>query len=160
MASSRSERRPDAGAGILGGMETGVAFATIDPDGEDRFQRLRQELGVSTFGLNLLRLRPGAGGRIHRHDHQEEVYLVLEGTLTLVVEGEPRELRRGDLARVAPDVRRQLVNRHPGPLLLLALGGAIAHEGRDGHAYEAWDETGEGRRPQEVPLPDDVPVDG
>jgi mannose-6-phosphate isomerase-like protein (cupin superfamily) len=139
-------------------METGVAFATIDPDGEDRFQRLRQELGVSTFGLNLLRFRPGARGRIHRHIHQEEVYLVLEGTLMLVVEGESRELRRGDLARVAPDVRRQLVNRHPEPLLLLAAGGAKEHEGRDGRAYEAWDETGEGRPPQEVPLPGDVPV--
>jgi mannose-6-phosphate isomerase-like protein (cupin superfamily) len=139
-------------------METGVAFATIDPDGEDRFQRLRQELGVSTFGLNLLRLRPGARGRIHRHVHQEEVYLVLEGTLTLVVEGESRELRRGDLARVAPDVRRQLLNRHPEPLLLLAAGGAKEHEGRDGRAYEAWDEAGEGRPPQEVPLPGDVPV--
>jgi mannose-6-phosphate isomerase-like protein (cupin superfamily) len=141
-------------------METGVAFTKLDPDGEDRFQRLRQELGVSTFGLNLLRFRPGARGRIHRHDHQEEVYLVVEGTLTLVVEGEPRELGRGELARVAPDVRRQLVNRHPAPLLLLAAGGAKEHAGRDGHAYESWDETGEGRRPQDVPMPEDVPVEG
>jgi uncharacterized cupin superfamily protein len=140
------------------GMETGVAFTSIDPDGEHRFQRLRQELGVSTFGLNLLRLRPGQRGRIHRHELQEEVYLVLEGTLTLVVEDEPRELQRGELARVAPDVRRQLVNRHGEPLLLLALGGASEHVGRDGRAYEAWAETGEGRPPQEVPLPEDVRV--
>src|SRR3954452_25215441 len=101
-------------------METGVAFASIDPDGEDRFQRLRQELGVSTFGLNLLRLRPGERSRIHRHLHQEEVYLVLDGTLTLLVEEEPRELGRGEFARVGPDVRRQLVNRHPEALLLIA----------------------------------------
>jgi uncharacterized cupin superfamily protein len=139
-------------------METGVAFATIDPDGEDRFQRLRHELGVSTFGLNLLRLPPGARGRIHRHDQQEEVYLVLEGTLTLVVEDEPRELRGGELARVAPDVRRQLVNRHAEPLLLLALGGAKEHVGRDGRAYRSWDEQGEGSAPADVPLPTDVPV--
>jgi mannose-6-phosphate isomerase-like protein (cupin superfamily) len=141
-------------------METGVAFATIDPDGEDRFQRLRQELGVSTFGLNLLRLRPGERSRIHRHLRQEEVYLVLQGTLTLVVEDEPRALGRGELARVAPDVRRQLVNRHPEPLLLVALGGANAHEGRDGRAYRSWDEQGEGNAPADVPFPDDVPVEG
>ena len=79
---------------------------------------------------------------------------MLEGTLTLLIEDEPRELRRGDLARVAPDVRRQLVNRTREPLLLLAIGGANEHEGRDGRAYESWDETGEGRPPQEVPLPD------
>jgi uncharacterized cupin superfamily protein len=139
-------------------MESGVAFTKVDPEGEDRFQRLRAELGVTSFGLNLLRLRPGQQGRIHRHEHQEEVYVVLEGTLTLVIEGEPRELRRGEIARVAPDVRRRLANRHRESVLLLALGGANEHVGRDGAAYESWDETGPGRPPQQVPLPDDVPL--
>jgi len=141
-------------------METGVAYASIEPDGEERFQRLRQELGVSTFGMNLIRLRPGERGRIHRHLNQEEVYLVVHGTLTLLAEGEPRELTRGDLARVAPDVRRQLVNRHAEPVLLIALGGAKEHEGRDGRAWADWDEPGDGRAPQDVPLPGNVPVDG
>jgi len=141
------------------GMESGVSFTSLDPDGNDRFQRLRQELGVSTFGLNLIHLRPGQRGRIHRHERQEEVYLVLEGTLTLLIDGdEPRELRRGDLARVAPEVRRQLVNRHPELLLILAAGGGEPHVGRDGRAWESWDEGGDGRPPQEVDLPDDVPV--
>jgi uncharacterized cupin superfamily protein len=141
-------------------MEPGVSFTSLDPDSDDRFQRMRQELGVSTFGLNLIRLRPGQRGRIHAHERQEEVYVVLEGTLTLLIAGdEPRELRRGDLARVAPDVRRQLVNRHPELLLILAAGGGVPHVGRDGRAWESWDEGGEGRPPQEVDLPDDVPID-
>jgi uncharacterized cupin superfamily protein len=139
-------------------MESGTSFSRLDPDGEDRFQRLRAELGVTSFGLNLLRLRPGQRSRIHRHVRQEEVYLVLDGTLTLVVEQDPRELGRGELARVAPDVRRQLVNRHPEPLLLLAVGGATEHEGRDGRAYGSWEETGEGRTPADVPMPPDVPA--
>ena len=138
-------------------MESGVSYTSLDPAGEDRFQRLRQELGISSFGLNLLRLRPGGSSRIHRHEHQEEAYLVLEGTLTLVVEAEPRELRRGDLARVAPDVRRQLVNRTREPLLLLAIGGAKEHVGRDGRAYRSWDEAGELSPPADVPIPDDLP---
>ena len=137
-------------------MESGVSVTSIDPDGEDRFQRLRQELGVTSFGLNLIRLRPGQRGRIHRHLRQEEAYLVLEGTLTLLIEDAPRELRRGDLARVGPDVRRQLVNRGRETLLLLAIGGANEHEGRDGRAYESWDDQGEGRPPQEVPQPADL----
>jgi uncharacterized cupin superfamily protein len=141
-------------------METGTSFARLEPRGEDRFQRLRAELGVTTFGLNLLRLGPGARSRIHRHERQEEVYLVLEGTLTLVVEQhDSREMGRGDLARVAPGVRRQLVNRHPEPLVLLAVGGANAHEGRDGRAYASWDEDGDGRPPDEVPLPPNAPVE-
>jgi len=139
-------------------MESGVSYTKLDPDGEDRFQRLRAELGVSTLGLNLMRLRPGQSGRIHRHLRQEEVYLVLEGTLTLEAEGDARELRRGDLARVAPEVRRKLANRHTASVLVLALGGANEHEGRDGRAYESWDEEGEGRSPADVALPPDEAV--
>jgi uncharacterized cupin superfamily protein len=141
-------------------MQPGLSFTALDLDGDDRFQRLRDDLGVESFGVNLLRLGPGQRGRIHRHEHQEEVYLVLEGTLTLLVEGEEEhELGAGRLARVAPGVRRQLVNRRPERLRILALGGAQPHEGRDGRAYGAWDEAGDGRPPRDVPLPEDVPVD-
>jgi uncharacterized cupin superfamily protein len=140
-------------------MEPGVSFTRLDPDGEDRFQRLRQELGVSTFGINLMRLRPGQGGRVHRHERQEEAYLVLEGRLTLEIEGDdPRQLERGDLARVAPDVRRKLVNRGTASVLVLAVGGANEHVGRDGIAWATWDDEGEGRPPADVPLPPDEPV--
>ena len=139
-------------------METGITFTALDLEPGDRFQRLRNDLGVESFGLNLLRLEPGERSRIHRHERQEEVYLVLEGTLTLLVEGEEHEIAEGGLARVAPDVRRQLVNRRPERLRIIALGGATPHEGRDGRAYEAWDESGDGRSPQEVPFPPDVPV--
>jgi len=54
-------------------------------------------------------------------------------------------------------VRRQLSNRGGERLVLLALGGAGPHIGRDGRAWESWDEGGEGRPPQEVPLPGDLP---
>jgi mannose-6-phosphate isomerase-like protein (cupin superfamily) len=100
-------------------------------------------------------LRPRQRGRIHRHDRQEEVYLVLEGTLTLEVEGEPRELPKGTLARVAPDVRRRLANRGDEPLAVLAIGGAEPHEGRDGRAFASWDDQ-VGAAPQEIPLPADL----
>jgi uncharacterized cupin superfamily protein len=132
--------------------------ALLDFDGEERFQRLRAELGVSTFGLNLIRLAPGQRGRIHRHKEQEEVYIVLAGVLTLLVDGgDEHELPVGAAARVAPGIRRQLINRGPERLALLALGGAVAHVGRDGLAYESWEQA-DGRPPQEVPLPDDLPV--
>lgn len=139
-------------------MDEGVAFTQIDLDSGERFQPLRRELGVSTFGLNLILLQPGQAGRIHRHEHQEEVYLVLDGELSLMVEGEEHLLGRGALARVAPAVRRQLVNRRPQRVVLLALGGATDHTGRDGVAYASWDATS-GAPPQDVPLPADVPVD-
>src|SRR6478609_7706751 len=124
-------------------METGVSYSKLDPEHEERFLSLRRELGVTTFGINQILLRPGQRGRIHRHEHQEEVFLVISGTLTLYVEAEPRELTAGEIARVAPQVRRQLVNRDTENCLLLALGGAHEHVGRDGEAFTSWDqETG------------------
>jgi uncharacterized cupin superfamily protein len=138
------------------GMEQGVTVIALDRDGEERFQSLRRGLGISAFGINLIRLRPRQQGRIHRHERQEEVYLVLEGTLTLEVEGEPRKLPPGSLARVAPSIRRRLSNRGEELLLVLALGGATPHEGRDGRAFASWEDT-EGAAPQEIPIPPDLP---
>ena len=138
-------------------MQTGTSRARLDPDSEDRFLSLRRALGVTSFGMNQLVLEPRQRGRIHRHRRQEEVYLVLEGTLTLVVEGEEQALERGELARVGPEVRRQLVNRGPERLVLLALGGDGEHTGRDGEAFTDWDQA-QGAPPQDVPLPDDLPA--
>jgi len=136
-------------------MEPGVSYSKLDPNTDERFLSLRRELGVTTFGINQILLRPGQRGRIHRHLQQEEVYLVLAGTLTLGVEGEERALTQGEIVRVAPEVRRQLVNRADTDCLLLALGGAVEHVGRDGEAYESWDAEA-GAPPQQVPLPSDL----
>ena len=138
-------------------MDQGTATTRLEDDPDDRFVRLRAALGVSSFGLNQIVLRPGQRGRIHRHEHQEEVYLVLDGTLTLLVEGDETTLERGELVRVGPELRRQLVNRGPDTLSLLAIGGAGEHEGRDGLAYPDWDAT-EAVSPRDMPLPDDLPA--
>jgi len=137
-------------------METGTSRTRLDPDGEERFVSLRRALGVTSFGINQLVLEPRQRGRIHRHERQEEVYLVLEGTLTLVVEGEEETVEPGELVRVAPQVRRQLVNRGPERLVMVALGGDGEHVGRDGEAFADWGEV-RGAPPQEVPLPEDLP---
>jgi quercetin dioxygenase-like cupin family protein len=141
---------------ILDEVEPGVTIADIEWECNERFLPLRRALGVGSFGLNQITLQPGQRGRIHRHRDQEEVYLVLRGTLTVACEREEHELGEGQLLRVAPDVRRQLVNAGHGPCVVVAIGGAGEHVGRDGEAFAAWSET-EGRPPQEVPLPDDLP---
>ncbi len=152
----------DAGAARVayaGAMsELDISTAAIDRDPPERFQPLRRALGVSSFGMNLIVLAPGQRGRVHAHERQEEVYLVLEGELTLVVEGEERRLGPDELVRVGPAVRRQLVNAGPQRLVLLALGGAGEHTRRDGIAWSSWDDEGPGRTPQDVPLPDDLPA--
>ena len=139
-------------------MVDGVTHARIPFDSEERFVSLKRELGVSNFGLNVLTLKPRQRGRIHRHREQEEVYIVLRGTLTLVAEGEELQIGEGEAVRVARAVRRQLVNRGPSPVVLIAIGAAGEHVGRDGEAFEDW-AAEEGRSPQDVPLPGDLPAD-
>ena len=137
-------------------MADGVAHARISFESDERFVSLRRQLGISSFGLNVLTLKPRQRGRIHRHREQEEVYIVLRGTLTVALEGEELDVSEGEALRVAPEVRRQLVNRGEVPRVLAAIGGAGAHVGREGEAFEDSDEE-RGRQPQEVPLPDDHP---
>jgi uncharacterized cupin superfamily protein len=135
-----------------------VTFAELDFDRGERFQALRRELGAESFGINLILLEPGQRGRIHSHELQEEVYVVLAGELTLIVEGVEHVLGARRAARVPAAARRQLVNAAGEPLVLLALGADGEHVGRDGHAWESWDEGGPGRPPQEVSIPDDLPA--
>jgi uncharacterized cupin superfamily protein len=136
-------------------MSDDTTRARLDPDTTERFVPLRRQLGVTSFGINQIVLQPGQRGRIHRHERQEEVYLVLEGTLTVVIEGEETDLGEGDLIRIAPPPRRQLVNRGPRRVVLLALGGEGEHSGRDGEAFASWEDT-TGVPPQEIPLPADL----
>ncbi|HWC86491.1 MAG TPA: cupin domain-containing protein [Solirubrobacteraceae bacterium] len=136
-------------------MEEGTARTQLEPETSERFVALRRQLGVSTFGLNQITMAPGERGRIHRHERQEEVYLVLAGVLTVMIEGEEHDLATGELMRVAPPVRRQLVNRGPERVIVLALGGEREHHGRDAEAFLSW-EAETGAPPQEVPPPPDL----
>ena len=138
-------------------MEPGFTRARLDFDTGERFVTLRRQLGVTAFGINQLVLQPRQVGRIHRHAEQEEVYLVIEGTLSLLIEREEHVLDRGELIRIAPALRRQLVNRGPDRLVVLALGGSGEHAGRDGEAFAAWEDE-HGVPPQQLPLTEDLPA--
>ena len=137
-------------------MDEDLTTAALDLDTDERFVPLRKLLGVSGFGINQLTLQPGQRMRIHRHAGQEEVYLVIEGRLTVLVEGVARTLAAGELMRVGPEVRRQLANTHRERVTLVALGTAFdGHESRDAEAFNTWEET-TGGQPRDVPLPDDL----
>ena len=123
--------------------------------GAERFQRLREPLGVGSFGINLIRLQPGQRGRIHRHERQEEGLPGPGGRALPDRRGGATSSVR-ELVRVAPHLRRRQVNRGPGRCVILALGGAGEHVGRDGTAFVSWEAT-EGGPPQEMPLPEDLP---
>src|SRR4030081_1072247 len=102
--------------------DTGFTRTALALDGDERFVSLRRPLEVSGMGMNLMILGPGQRGRVHDHERQEEVYLVWGGSTALIVEGEPHDLELGELARVGPGVRRQLVNRGQADVAIVALG--------------------------------------
>jgi quercetin dioxygenase-like cupin family protein len=52
--------------------------------------QLSERLGFARTRANVWRYEPGAKGRRHRHDDQEETFVVLSGTLTMYV-GDPPE---------------------------------------------------------------------
>jgi mannose-6-phosphate isomerase-like protein (cupin superfamily) len=139
-------------------MDSDVNVTAVEWETGERFVSLRRPLGVTSFGLNQITLQPGQRGRIHRHREQEEVYLVFRGSLTVAFEDEELELAEGQAIRVGPTARRQLLNRGDTPCVVVAIGGAGEHAGRDGEAFAAWSDT-EGRPPQDVPLPDDLPLE-
>ena len=73
---------------------------------------VRRALGVQSFGVNLVDLPPGE--QIPEHDEtgrdQEEMFFVLSGTPTLVIDGEDHPARAGSMARLDPEHTRTVRN--------------------------------------------------
>ncbi|MGO9974761.1 MAG: hypothetical protein ACLP01_18545 [Solirubrobacteraceae bacterium] len=85
------------------------------------------ELGIESFGMQLLDLPPGFDD-YPEHDHagdgMEEVYVTLAGSGTFVIDGRPVPIDQTVMLRIAPDARRRL---QPGPdgVCVLAIGNAV-----------------------------------
>src|SRR5437764_1493860 len=80
--------------------------------------------GLKHTRANLWQYEPGARGRRHRHPHQEETFVVLEGTLTMYL-GEPPEhveVQRGGLIHVNAMTPLQTINNGSEDLLVYVYG--------------------------------------
>jgi hypothetical protein len=89
------------------------------------FKRARAELGVESFGMQVVDLPPAFDGyptHDHMHDDQEEVFLALRGSGELEVDGERMLLDGDQMARVGPAAKRK-VWAGPDGIRLLILGG-------------------------------------
>jgi quercetin dioxygenase-like cupin family protein len=79
---------------------------------------------------NVWRYEPGARGRRHRHEQQEETFVVLAGTLTMYL-GEPPERQdvpTGGLIHVDPGTPLQTANHGDEDLLVYVYGMPPEHE--------------------------------
>jgi len=99
------------------------------------FKRARAELGVESFGMQIIDMPPNFEGypeHDHTHDDQEEVFIALRGGGEIEVAGERHPLDPDHVVRVGPEIKRKI---WPGPdgIRVLVLGGV------PGRAYEAPD---------------------
>ena len=87
--------------------------------------------GLTQFGVNLTRLKPGAASALrHWHDNEDEFVYVLEGELTLIEDEGETLLRPGDAAGFKAGVPNghQLVNKTGRDGLYLEIGTRAERE--------------------------------
>jgi uncharacterized cupin superfamily protein len=81
--------------------------------------------GLTQFGVNLTRLKPGAASALrHWHEQEDEFVYVLDGELTLIEDGGETVLKPGDCAGFKANVANghHLVNRSGRDALYLEIG--------------------------------------
>lgn len=90
------------------------------------FKRVRAELGVESFGVQVVELPPNSGELYPEHDHlhdgQEEVYVVLQGAGEMQLADESVRFDQETVIRVGPATRRR-IRSGPGGIRVLAIGG-------------------------------------
>jgi uncharacterized cupin superfamily protein len=86
---------------------------------------LGRQLGARHLGARLWRLKPGQASTRHRHFDQEEMYLLLEGTGRLRVDGDLLTLKPLDCVLVEPESARQIFNDTDADQLWLAVGAPL-----------------------------------
>ena len=91
-------------------------------------RRLGDAAGLTQFGVNLLRLAPGAwSSQRHWHALEDELVYVLDGEVVLVTDAGEETLRAGDAAgfKAGDADGHHLQNRSDQDALLLEIGSRI-----------------------------------
>lgn len=81
-----------------------------------------EALGAEQVAITLRRMPAGTGGKGsygHRHKLQEEIILVIDGTLQVKVDDDELELEAGTALRLAPEALRSVHNDGPGEATLV-----------------------------------------
>jgi mannose-6-phosphate isomerase-like protein (cupin superfamily) len=81
----------------------------------------RKSLGLASFGMNVCHLEMGEDIPEHQEleRDQEEVFVTLSGSPTVVVDGQAHSAPVGTFVRVDPDRRRTVRNDGPEPARVL-----------------------------------------
>lgn len=120
----------------LGEVENqGVKFGFDEGDLQLRMARVPIE--AQSSGVSLVRLGPGFRAPFgHSHNTQEEIYICIEGSGRMNVDGDVIELTPLTAVRVAPAGMRAYEGG-PGGATLLAIGAPSTGPG-DGNTEPGW----------------------
>jgi uncharacterized cupin superfamily protein len=83
---------------------------------------LAKQLGAGTLGARMWRLAPGQWSTRHRHESQDELYVVLEGTGRMRVDGDLLTLAPLSAVHVEAGTLRQVFNDTDADALWLVAG--------------------------------------
>jgi uncharacterized cupin superfamily protein len=85
------------------------------------WELVRRTLGLEAFGVNIVAIAPRE--QIPEHDEtgrdQEEIFFVLSGSPTLVIDGQDHAARAGTFARLDPEHSRTVRNDGDEPAEVL-----------------------------------------
>ena len=83
-----------------------------DVERNGKWSLLRRSLNLNSFGMNMVEIKPGES--IPEHDeierNQEEVFIILSGAPTMVIDGKNYPVREGTFIRVDVEPKRTIVN--------------------------------------------------
>lgn len=118
----------------------GYRSASLDELGDGYgFRKVRQALGVTAFGANVIVYPPGAEGIHHYHDEQDELYFVHRGAARFEVADDVFELGAGGFVHVESTTPRRVSNAGEDDLVLFVVGGKGGYVGRDGQLVDLAD---------------------
>jgi len=84
---------------------------------------LSRPMGCKGVGFSYVRYKPGEGAAyVHRHRVQEEVFITLKGTGSIILDGRRVAMPEGTIVRVSPRVSRALGNDSNKDVIYLILG--------------------------------------
>ena len=97
------------------------------------FRKLRRELDVTEFGVNVITIPPGYATGGHYHERQQELYFVHSGELEVeFADGAVHTLGPGGMARVDAATVRSMRNHGPADVVYMVVGAEGGYVGRDG----------------------------
>lgn len=119
-------------------IESLTGLESLPGPGTLRWSPVRKRFGISAFGINAYTAAEAGQDVVEEHDEarlgHEEVYVVVSGRATFVLDGEEHEVPAGSLVYLRdPNVKRYARAEEPGTTVL-AVGGKPGQ-----HEISAWE---------------------